>query len=206
MRALILHNVMIVLLLFWNSNIASEETEKFKKEEFRKIVDKIPSQTFIEICQHKSRNDDNVKNNILRDNPCQSVQNNIARVEDVRAMITLGSNVFEYPGLISIGKIGYHAVRNNSYVYVLRIPASLKLDDKVIIVFDENGVITDTKKVNSSTTTLSVGAEDVNKSSQNTSPVILAQCSTPLKQCRVGVSTWCCNSGKRCDYDNYGCK
>jgi len=26
------------------------------------------------------------------------------------------------------------------------------------------------------------------------------------KQCRVGVSTWCCESNQRCDYDVGGCK
>ncbi len=35
---------------------------------------------------------------------------------------------------------------------------------------------------------------------------ITRQCPPPLKQCRLGVSSWCCNSGRQCDYDEGGCK
>ena len=34
----------------------------------------------------------------------------------------------------------------------------------------------------------------------------IKECTGNTFQCRVGVSTWCCDNGKRCDYDVGGCK
>ena len=38
------------------------------------------------------------------------------------------------------------------------------------------------------------------------SGVGIGNCGKNLRTCRVGGSYWCCNKGKSCDYDNYGCK
>lgn len=215
MRLLMTVNLIILLLLMGNQINASEGVGKDKKDDFRILVAQFPKQEFIDICQPKSGNRKKVDNDMFYDNLCRTVKRNLELVEDIRTRVKLGSNVFEYPGLISIGNIGYHAIDDNSYVYVVRIPGSLELTGKVLLIgFDENGVVTFNKINNSSkegidrrATILTIDAEGGNQLGQDTTPNIQAkQCPAPLKQCRLGVSSWCCNSGKSCDYDTGGCK
>ncbi len=147
-----------VAVLIIQACAVANDSGKLDIKEFRSLLNDTPSQVILDRCKWLIKHPDKARDKSEIDWAHQQIEKAQTNVPKIRAFLKPGNSVFDYPGLISCGRITYHGATrerpdgaSGSGSYSLYLGVFLGFEgigkSDFQMNFDEKGVITGVEDV-----------------------------------------------------------